>query len=89
MKKKKKRRPFDLDAALSTVTLEDNSALPEKEEQTANDTGTHEDAGGIEDDFDLDLDFSKTKKKKKKKKDIDELVAEEEKEKPEEKENGK
>uniref|UniRef100_A0A1B6C2K8 Eukaryotic translation initiation factor 2 subunit 2 n=1 Tax=Clastoptera arizonana TaxID=38151 RepID=A0A1B6C2K8_9HEMI len=41
----------------------------------------------IEDSFDLDMDFSKTKKKKKKKKDLDELVAEEEKEKAEDKEN--
>ncbi|KAL0279703.1 UNVERIFIED_CONTAM: hypothetical protein PYX00_001202 [Menopon gallinae] len=87
MKKKKKKKPFDLDAALSAVTLEDNGALPDKDEQTTNETGQHEETGGIEDDFDLDLDFSKTKKKKKRKKDIDELVAEEEKEKPEEKEN--
>lgn len=34
------------------------------------------------------MDFSKTKKKKKKKKDLDDLVAEDEKEKAEEKENG-
>lgn len=35
------------------------------------------------------MDFSKTKKKKKKKKDLDELVAEDDKEKIEDKENGK
>lgn len=35
------------------------------------------------------MDFSRTKKKKKRKKDLDELVAEEEKEKSEDKENGK
>lgn len=43
----------------------------------------------LQDSFDLDMDFSKTKKKKKKKKDLDELVAEDDKEKIEDKENGK
>lgn len=43
----------------------------------------------FQDSFDLDMDFSKTKKKKKtKKKDLDEFIAEDEKKKAEDKENG-
>lgn len=83
IKKKKKKKPFNLD--------ELESALPESGTKSKEDGG--EDIGGaaedgvVEDSFDLDMDFSKTKKKKKKKKDFDELVAEEEKKEAEEKEN--
>lgn len=77
-KKKKKKKIFNLDDL--------DGALPDKDENTNNDGGADESAANLEDDF-LDMDFSKTKKKKKKKKDFDELVAEEEKEKTEEKEN--
>lgn len=79
-KKKKKKKQFNFDDL--------DGALPDKEEGTTNDAGNHEENTNLEDDF-LDMDFStKTKKKKKKKKDLDELVAEEEKEKTEEKDNG-
>lgn len=80
-KKKKKKKPFNFDDL--------DGALPDKDDGTPNDATAQEETGGIEDDFNLDMDFSKTKKKKKKKKDLDELVAEEEKEKAEEKDNGK
>ncbi|KAK6627330.1 hypothetical protein RUM44_009807 [Polyplax serrata] len=78
-KKKKKKKPFNFEDL--------DGALPDKDDGTMNEATTQDDAGGIEDDFNLDMDFSKTKKKKKKKKDFDELVAEEEKEKTEEKDN--
>lgn len=95
-KKKKKKTTFDLDAALAQTGNEDgNPDQNEKEnlepvetENTGNDTTIQEDVGGFDDDFDLDMDFSKTKKKKKKKKDLDELVAEEERERAEDKGNG-
>lgn len=66
-KKKKKKKPFNLEDLENT--------LPTEIEETTEDGGNNE-GGNVEDDYDLDVDFSKTKKKKKKKKDLDELVAE-------------
>ncbi|KAK9500320.1 hypothetical protein O3M35_001603 [Rhynocoris fuscipes] len=75
-KKKKKKKPFNLDELEHVLpdAGSNRSAAPAEAVDEA-----------IDEEFDLDMDFSKTKKKKKKKKDLDELVAEEEKERADEK----
>lgn len=68
-KKKKKKKPFNLDELEANLPNENDEA-PEE----INQDGGGDDAGNLDDDFDFD--FSKPKKKKKKKKDLDELVSE-------------
>ncbi|XP_049829624.1 eukaryotic translation initiation factor 2 subunit 2 [Schistocerca gregaria] len=82
-KKKKKKKTFnleELDGALPDTTNKTKEEGPMEVEAL-------QEEAAVEDTFDLDMDFSKTKKKKKKRKDLDELVAEDEKEKAEDKEN--
>jgi len=79
-KKKKKKKPLNLEELDNAIADMD----------ATNEMGIDDESKGGEDDFDfgMDMDFSK-KKKKKKKKDLDDLVAEEEAEKPDEKDSGK
>ncbi|XP_075228724.1 eukaryotic translation initiation factor 2 subunit beta isoform X1 [Lycorma delicatula] len=83
-KKKKKKKAFNLEE-LDGV-LPDTGTDKQKEDAPVDVSEAVDDAA-IEDSFDLDMDFTKSKKKKKKKKDLDELVAEDEKEKIDDKEN--
>ncbi|XP_023711205.1 eukaryotic translation initiation factor 2 subunit 2 isoform X1 [Cryptotermes secundus] len=84
-KKKKKKKPFNMEELDGAIPESGNKS---KEEGNIEIDGT-QDEGLVEDSFDLDMDFSKTKKKKKtKKKDLDEVIAEDEKKKAENKENG-
>ncbi|XP_073973223.1 eukaryotic translation initiation factor 2 subunit beta isoform X2 [Rhodnius prolixus] len=75
-KKKKKKKPFNLDD-LEHCLPDGGTNKPGVQSEVVEE--------GVDEEFDLDMDFSKTKKKKKKKKDFDELVAEEEKDRADEK----